>query len=284
MIIDGHAHASGDYLAPESILKYLAESKVDKVVLVPGELKSKKTYTFPNVAKLLPGLNITKFFNYLTRIAISLTNAQKDFIVGNAYVYGLSKALPDKVIQFYLVTNVFASITQELDDKFLKWKFKGVKLHQCWFPISIKSKIFIETAAWAVEKELPIFIHLLSDSEVEILIEHKVNNPKSIIIVAHLFGLELFIRSKIKFDNLYFDISTYQVTSDKRVLRAIKYFGAPKILMGSDTPYGKNNLQKNIDRVNHLPISAEEKEMILGENMKRLLKISLTNRKILQSI
>lgn len=106
------------------------------------------------------------------------------------------------------------------------------------------------------------------------LIEHKKNNPKSILIIAHLFGLELFIKSGIKFKNLYFDISTYQVTSDKRVLKAIKYFGSDKILMGSDTPYGKNNLQKNMDRVSNLPISLEEKEMILGENTRKLLKIS----------
>lgn len=274
MIIDEHAHACGDYLTPEKILEHLAKSNVDKVVLVPGELNSEKTYAFPNIAKLLPGLNVTKFFNYLTKAAISLTNARKDFIAGNAYVYELVKALPDKVIQFYLVSNVYDNITQELDDKYSKWKFKGLKFHQCWFPISIKSKIFIETAAWATEKDLPIFIHLFSDSEVKMLIEHKKNNPKSILIIAHLFGLELFIKSEIKFENLYFDIFTYQVTSDKRVLKAIKYFGADKILMGSDTPYGKNNLQKNMDRVSNLPISLEEKEMILGENTRKLLKIS----------
>ena len=273
MIIDGHAHACGDYLTPEKIVTHLAQSKVDKLVLVPGELNSEKTYSFPNVAKLLPGLNITKFFNYLTKMVISLTNAQKDFIAGNAYVYELAKELPDKVIQFYLVTNVFDSITQELDDKHLKWKFKGLKFHQCWFPISIKSKIFIETATWAIGKDLPIFIHLFSDSEVNMLIEHKRNNPRSIIIVAHLFGLELFIKSKTKFENLHFDISTYQVTSDKRVLKAINYFGAEKILMGSDTPYGKDNLKKNIDRIRSLDISTKEKELILGENMRRLLKI-----------
>lgn len=273
MIIDEHAHACGEYLTPDKIVKHLAQSNVDKVILVPGELNSEKTYAFPDIAKLLPGLNVTKFFNYLTKSVISLTNARKDFIAGNTYVYELAKALPDKVIQFYLVSNVYNSNTKELDEKYSKWKFKGLKLHQCWFPISIKSKIFIETAAWATEKDLPIFIHLFSDSEVKMLIEYKKNNPKSIIIIAHLFGLELFIKSEIKFENLYFDISTYQVTSDKRVLKAIKYFGANKILMGSDSPYGKNNLQKNIDRVNNLPISNEEKKMILGENTRQLLKI-----------
>ncbi len=40
MIIDGHAHACGDFLTSEGILEKLNEAGVDKVVLVPGELDS----------------------------------------------------------------------------------------------------------------------------------------------------------------------------------------------------------------------------------------------------
>jgi predicted TIM-barrel fold metal-dependent hydrolase len=72
---------------------------------------------------------------------------------------------------------------------------------------------------------------------------------------------------------LYFDISTYQVTSDKRVLKAIDFLGSDQIVMGSDTPYGKGNLTKNITRIKNLDISEQEKDLILGENMKRLLKL-----------
>lgn len=50
MIIDGHAHACGDYLSVDRITKTLSKSGADKVVLVPGELDSDKTYPFPNVA------------------------------------------------------------------------------------------------------------------------------------------------------------------------------------------------------------------------------------------
>ncbi len=273
MIIDGHAHACGVFLTTEKIVKLLDQSNVDKVVLVPGELDSNKTYPFPNIAKLLPRQNVTKFFNQLTKMAVSLTNTRKDLVNGNAYVYELAKELPEKVIQFYLLTDVYESIARELDEKYSEWKFKGLKLHQCWFPISIQSKIFNEASSWAIKNDLPIFIHLFSDSEVRKLIDYKKNNPESKIIVAHIFGLELFIKSQIDFENLYFDVSTYQVTSNKRVLKAINYFGADKIIMGSDTPYGKNNLQKNIDRVKGLKIESDEKDMILGENLKRLLKL-----------
>ena len=36
MIIDAHAHASGDFLHGEDLIKILDSNKVDKVVLVPG--------------------------------------------------------------------------------------------------------------------------------------------------------------------------------------------------------------------------------------------------------
>ena len=139
--------------------------------------------------------------------------------------------------------------------------------------ILIDSELFKQTSNWAIENNMPLFIHLLSDKEVYKLIEYKKIHPKLKLIVAHLFGLEIFIKLNFKDENLYFDISTYQVTSDKRVLRAIDFVGANKVVMGSDTPYGKGNLQKNIDRIKKLDISVEEKDLILGENMRRLLKI-----------
>lgn len=272
MIIDGHAHACGDYLTEEKITQTLLESGVDKVVLVPGELNSDKTYSFPNVASCFPNSNVTNFFNYLTRFVVKVTKAKEDFKKGNDFVYSLAKALPEKVIQFYLVTDE-NNISDVLKVKHKEQGFKGLKIHQCWFPILIDSEIFIQTADWATEHDIPLFIHLLSDKEVSKLIKYKKSHPELKLIVAHLFGLELFIKSNFKDENLYFDISTYQVTSDKRVLKAIDFLGSDKIVMGSDTPYGKGNLKKNIDRIKNLDISKEEKDLILGDNMKRLLKL-----------
>jgi predicted TIM-barrel fold metal-dependent hydrolase len=53
--------------------------------------------------------------------------------------------------------------------------------------------------------------------------------------------------------------------------KALRHFGAQKIVLGSDVPYGKNNLWLNLERVKALPISDEEKKLILGENLRNLL-------------
>jgi len=273
MIIDGHAHACGNYLTPETITQTLRNNSADKVVLVPGEPGSSKTYPFPDIAKYFPDRNVTKHFNRITRLVFKYTNASEGIKKGNAYVSSLVKSIPDKTIQFYLLTDDCSNITSVLTAKHKEQGFRGLKIHQCWFPVLIDSDLFAQTADWATEHDLPVFIHLLSDIEVYKLIEYKKSHPELKLIVAHLFGLELFIKSGFKDRNLYFDISTFQVTSDKRVLKAIDFFGPHKIINGSDTPYGKGNLRNNIGRVKKLDITPDAKDMILGENIRRLLKI-----------
>jgi hypothetical protein len=274
MIIDGHAHASGEFLKPDGIENVLNATKTDKVVLVPGEMNRIKDMSFPNLTKIFPKRNVVKFWNLLTKLVVmKITKINKQFGKINEYVYELTQKLPDRVIQFYLITDINQDIYQELEKKYADWKFKGIKIHQCWYKISINSKIFYNTANWAEKNDLPIFIHLGSDREVKKMIEYKRSHPKLKIIIGHLFGLELFIKSKTKFENLFFDISTYQVTSNYRVLKAIEYFGVDKILLGSDTPYGKDNLKKNIVRLEKLPLNRGEKNNILGMNLKELLKI-----------
>jgi len=58
----------------------------------------------------------------------------------------------------------------------------------------------------------------------------------------------------------------------KRLLKAIEHFGANRIILGSDTPYGENNLKLNIERVKILNIPSEQRDLILGGNIKKLLE------------
>jgi predicted TIM-barrel fold metal-dependent hydrolase len=44
-------------------------------------------------------------------------------------------------------------------------------------------------------------------------------------------------------------------------------------LLGSDIPYGQENLKTNMARLRDLDITAAEMHQILGENMKKLLNL-----------
>ncbi len=274
MIIDGHSHAYGKFLTAKSIVKTLDNNGVDKVVLVPGELNSKSEYSLPDLATIFPKRNVVKVTNYVTKFVIKLTGKVKDIPSGNEYVHDLKTKTDGRLIQFIWITTGIKNTSEYLDRKFADWSFQGVKLHQCWETFSIDSEFFDEVAIWTEKHDLPLFIHLYSDNEVTKIIGYKRKHPRLKLIVAHLFGLELFINDNFKDDNLFFDTSTIQLISNFRFKKAIDCVGTDKILFGTDSPYGaKDNIRKNIDRISNLDISSKDKDLILGLNMKRLLKL-----------
>lgn len=276
MIIDGHAHACGVYLTSENITRTLNNSGTDKVILVPGELNSSAEYYLPNLAALFPDRNVVKATNLLTKIVVKLSGMIEHIQQGNEYVHALSLR-NDRVIQFIWITTRFQNPVDYLNEKFTAWHFSGIKLHQCWDNFTIDSRFFNEIADWTEKKALPLFIHLYTDAEVKKIIEYKIDHPNLKLIIAHLFGLELFIKEKHKLKNLFFDISSPPLISKKRLVLAIKSFGSQSLILGSDNPYGKNNLKKNIDRVLSLDISDQDKISLLGDNLVQLLPINSTN-------
>ena len=271
MIIDGHAHACGDFLTVEGILERLNEAGVDKVVLVPGELDSTKNYSIPYLAKIFP--NIVQFMNYVTKVVISTTGSIKHIHKGNKYVYFLSKQTEGRVLQYLWITQQESDPIKYLSSKLSEWKFKGIKMHQCWERFSINSSYFINVAGWAEKNDLPLFIHLYSNKDVDEIIKYKKKHPGLKLIIAHIFGINKFVKENLRDDNLYFDLSSFQLTSKRRWNTTIKNIGIKNILLGSDTPYGKNTLKRNIERVEALNISSAEKDLILGGNLCRLLKL-----------
>lgn len=228
MIIDGHAHACGKFLTPESILENLDKNGVDKVVLVPGELNSKTEYPLPNLAALFPKWNVVKLTNYMTKFVMTITKKVKQIEAGNEYVYRLTQSTNGRVIQFIWVTTFIHNPVAYLNEKYSLWKFAGVKLHQCWESFSIDSDFFIQVASWAEKNDLPLFIHLYSNSQVIKLIEYKKQHPNLKLIVAHLFGVEIFIKNKFKDNNLYFDTSTIQLVSSQRLMDTIAFLASTK--------------------------------------------------------
>lgn len=271
MIIDGHAHACGGYLTPENIIRTLENSGADKVILVPGEPNSKAEYFLPDLASLFPNLNVVKTTNFLTRIVVRLSGLLDYIPNGNEFVHELRLKTNDRVIQFIWITTHIHNPIGYLDNKLADWNFSGVKLHQCWDNFSIDSKFFIEIANWTEKNDLPLFIHLNTDAEVKKIIKYKRDHPKLKLIIAHLFGLELFINENLSPENLYFDTSSPQLVSTKRLIKAFRYFGPNTLILGSDNPYGKNNLKKNIDRISGLDIADQDKKQILGGNLLHII-------------
>jgi predicted TIM-barrel fold metal-dependent hydrolase len=271
MIIDGHGHACGGYLNVESIKKKINQTGIDKVVLVPGQLNSSKTYKLKDYTKKDPQKDVVGRTNKVIRFGITLLRVHKTIPKGNEHVYSLAKSLPENVIQFFWVTK---AQVDELDTKFKKMNFKGLKLHQCWEYFKIESGYFKKVTEWATSHEMPLFIHLYSYKDVADLIGYIKHNQDITLINGHLFGLELFVKeNKETLKNVYFDVSNNCFISQERFKKALDHFGSNKLLMGSDVPYGENSLENVINRIKDLNITDSQKKEILGENMKMLLDI-----------
>lgn len=127
---------------------------------------------------------------------------------------------------------------------------------------------------WATKKELPVFVHVRNLMQMKKMIQYICQHPKAIMFIGHLYGMELFLREdKQYFENTYFDLSNFYFVSKARTMLAYQHFGADPLLLGSDTPYGKNSLENTIRQISELGLSPPEKERILGLNLARLLKL-----------
>lgn len=268
-IIDGHAHACGEYLTPEKIEKKLEQAKVDMVLLTPGQYGSKITYPLKNLAKINPLGDVVSKNNRTTGFMISLIRAIREIPKGNEYVYQLKCALPDKVRQCYWVTK---ANWKEVKRDYERMKFETIKFHQCWENFSLEDEFFVKTVEWASENQIPIFVHIRDLDQMEKLVRFIKKHPKAIIIIGHLYGVELFMKEeKEYFKNTYFDLSNFYFVSPERTMLAYEHFGAEHLLLGSDTPYGKQSLENTIQQINALEIPSADKDKILGQNIAGLI-------------
>ena len=271
MIIDGHAHACGDYLTNESIMNYLARNNTDYAILVPGQKGSKKTYNFKEKKIRDKKKEILDGTNKLIKFAIGITNSIKHIPVGNQQIYMLKKE-NEKIKQFYWVIHEFD--ISHIDSEFEKMKFEGIKLHQCWERSDFKSVWFLNLVDWLINFDIPLFIHLYSFEDVIEIIKIIKKFPKLKIIIAHCYGLEKIAElNSIELENVYFDISNNYFVPKERIENGLKILGSNKFTLGSDTPYGKSALKYTIDRVRQLKIKEYEVDNILGLNMKNIIRI-----------
>lgn len=94
----------------------------------------------------------------------------------------------------------------------------------------------------------------------------------TVFIIAHMIGSD-WMRGKLENKNIFFDLSAPQLYSVDIMKKTIDVYGAEKLLLGSDTPYGNHNIGKVIQRLKQLKLSEDNIALICGENIKNLLML-----------
>jgi predicted TIM-barrel fold metal-dependent hydrolase len=272
MIIDGHAHSSGEFWSGDGIVRVLDELEVDKVVLTPGPANEPTAVPLPDLSRYLR----TAGLNYLGQILLRTfgRSVLKLFPLsnGNAYVASLARKFPERILQCHWVDPSDERMLAELDERYRAWRFKMLKVHQCLSVFESGSPGMHALARFAAERGMPFFVHSYLRPDIEGLARFMGGHPETTFIVAHLLGLEVYLEADpASLANVYFDISTPSLVPESHVVKAVEQFGAGRVLMGSDTPFGIHPLKKCIERVRGLNIPEEDKRLILGENLRRLL-------------
>jgi predicted TIM-barrel fold metal-dependent hydrolase len=189
----------------------------------------------------------------------------------NEYLYELKQSCPDRIVQFYWANPKDPNIMSELEAHLPLWNYSGVKLHQIFSSFDTNQESMHQIAEFCEAHNLPLFIHMFKRNNIIEFIDLLQQHPHTKFIVGHMIGYELIEERVFHLDNYWFDISPFFLVSDKRVRKALASYGAGRLCLGSDIPFGKNGLEKNMARVRALPIPQNDIDLIMGGNMQELL-------------
>lgn len=157
---------------------------------------------------------------------------------------------------------------------------KGVKLHPDIQQFKLDDYRCLKIYELCEENNLPILVHT-GDHRFDF------SNPNRMLPIlqiyqnltfvgAHFGGWSVWDEAVEKlsgFANFYVDWSstTYWLDNDK-IMNMIRKYGADHVLFATDFPMW--SIEKEIQRVNELPLTDEERELIFHKNAERVYGIS----------
>lgn len=159
---------------------------------------------------------------------------------------------------------------------------KGIKLHPEYQNFFIDAPEMLKIYDYALSKDLIILFHAGFDPAFPPPIHSSPKQFASIskqlrggtIIAAHLGGQQQWddVERYIVGTDIYIDTSMgFSYYPHDQFLRIVKDHGADKILFGSDSPWRRAD--EEIKALRSLPLTDEEKSLILHGNAERLLNI-----------
>jgi predicted TIM-barrel fold metal-dependent hydrolase len=275
-IIDGHAHACGMFLNSDNVVKYLNKNNISKIVLSAGEPNSTKVYSLPYLAKIFKNSALIYFNNMFTALIISLTKMNTHIDEGNEKVALMAEEYPQYIMNTYWINPLEKNCIDKMEEFRKQHSFYMLKVHQCWTNFDINDSGFSEVVEWAQRNSMPLFIHLKSKDQVKKLISLIKEHPKLTIIIAHLIGIEEF--DNTIGENVFFDISCPLLHSVKMLKLAFDTFGPDRIILGSDAPYGADNINLAISQLHEVGIDDNEIEHVCSKNIQKIFASNLINK------
>ncbi len=158
----------------------------------------------------------------------------------------------------------------------------GIKLHPEYQQFDVDAPDMLKIYDYALDKGLILLFHAgydpaypppyhSSPAQFAHIIEEM---QGGVIVAAHLGGQRQWddVERYLTGTDIYLDTSMgMNYYPHEQFMRIVKNHGADKILFGSDSPWSQAG--EEINMLNSLPLTQDEKDMILFKNAKRLLDI-----------
>lgn len=277
-MIDAHAHACGKLLTCEGVKAYLEQNGIEKMILCGGEPGSRRNYPYPLLSNIMREEQAVGIINGMIKKVIQKAGYAGRFDEENERVWELSRQLPGKVYAAYWVNPLERDCLEKMDGFYRKKGFVMIKLHQCWTEFDVQGERCAQLFEWAAEHKVPVFIHLSDRRQAVRFLAVAEHFSTTRFIVAHMLWAGV-MAGGLKTGNVYFDLSSPQLYSMATLRRVLDLWGAGHMIMGSDFPYGLQNIRHVMVRLDNMGISAEEKQMICEDNVIRLLSWEIKDRK-----
>ena len=267
MVIDFHAHAFPDSLAPKAIFK-LADS-IDHLYppvsdgTVSGLLKNMDEW----------GIDISVILPIVTK------QSQTEHV--NEWAAEAEDQYPGRFICFGSIFPHSGDYKRDIDFV-VSLGLKGLKFHAEYQDFILDENKMLKIYDYALNKNLILLHHAGFDPAFPEPFKSSPERFKNItkemrggvIIAAHLGGhaqwdgVEKFLCG----ENIYLDTSMgFEYFPHEQFLRIVKNHGADKILFASDAPW--STAKTETEHLKSLPLSEPDKNMILSGNAKRILNI-----------
>lgn len=268
MIIDFHTHIFPDIIA-ENTVKFLKKQSAENGYPIENQCSATLSGLTGQMKKT--GVDISVVLPIATKVS--------HFKTMNNFSQKVNEN--ENVISFGAIHPDDADYKEHLK-QIKEMGFKGIKLHPYFQDVAIDDVRFIKVVEEAVKNDLICTIHAGLDSGYStVMSEPKTtralvkNVDCSKVVLAHMGGCmlwdqveEYLVGENVNFDTCY----CLPVIKDKKQFeRIVKNHGSDKILFGSDCPW--TDARKDIEIIEELDLTSEEKRNIFENNAKRLLGI-----------
>lgn len=263
MIIDFHTHTFPDKIAKASIEVLANRSGVSPHSdgTVDGLLQ-RMEQDGVDISVVLPVMTKVTQFDSVNRVALEICEKKGVISFG-----GIHPDCPDIKRKMREIRSL---------------GLKGVKIHPAYQQVYMDDIRYLRILEAASEQGLIVLAHAGIDiglpnpnyAAVERIVHAIKETAPEKLVLAHLGGWKEWdaVEELLAGENVYLDtafIGGY--ISDEQLLRIIKKHGAGQILFGTDSPWSRQ--RESIEKIEKLPLSEEEKRLILGENAKELLEL-----------